>query len=150
MNGLEFFCGRTFSCSVLRMSLQTTIYVLIALFRRFWSGWLVKQLTTNETWVVIKSFILWLPQVQREKVQLQVTLLLNLLASSFSPPLFFFFHLCGCFNYSSIKHNLSCLATYAGAVRTGMPRAHDGRSNRALIQIPFHYSGNSWLIPPGD
>ncbi|KAJ6343817.1 hypothetical protein OIU76_005546 [Salix suchowensis] len=38
---------------------------------------------------------------------------------------------------------------YAGAVRTGMPRAHDGRSNRALIQIPFHCSGNSWLILPG-
>ncbi|KAF9669207.1 hypothetical protein SADUNF_Sadunf14G0083800 [Salix dunnii] len=38
----------------------------------------------------------------------------------------------------------SASAARAGAVRTGVPRAHDGRSNRALIQIPFHYSGNSW------
>jgi hypothetical protein len=39
------------------------------------------------------------------------------------------------FNYSSIKHDLSCLATYARVVKTGVPRAHGGRSNRALIQI---------------
>lgn len=43
----------------------------------------------------------------------------------------------GCQHYSSIKHELSCLATYARVVRTGVPRAHGGRSNRALIQIPF-------------
>ncbi|KAJ6729306.1 hypothetical protein OIU85_020247 [Salix viminalis] len=31
----------------------------------------------------------------------------------------------------------SASATYARVVRTGVPRAHGGRSNRALIQIPF-------------
>ncbi|KAJ6873236.1 hypothetical protein NC651_032229 [Populus alba x Populus x berolinensis] len=39
----------------------------------------------------------------------------------------------------------SASATYARAVKTGVPRAHGGSSNRALIQIPFFfYSGNSW------
>lgn len=31
----------------------------------------------------------------------------------------------------------SASATYARVVKTGVPRAHGGRSNRALIQIPF-------------
>ncbi|XP_034908707.1 uncharacterized protein [Populus alba] len=31
----------------------------------------------------------------------------------------------------------SASAAYARVVRTGVPRAHGGKSNRALIQIPF-------------
>lgn len=34
----------------------------------------------------------------------------------------------------------SASATYARAVKTGVPRAHGGRSNRALIQIPFVFT----------
>ncbi|XP_021613587.1 uncharacterized protein LOC110615789 isoform X7 [Manihot esculenta] len=33
----------------------------------------------------------------------------------------------------------STSATYTRVVRTGMPRAHGGRSNQALIRLPFFF-----------
>lgn len=80
------------------MSLQTTIYVLIALFRRLWSRYLAELLfTTNENELLKVS----------------------------------------CMATAGAKGEDSASATYARVVRTGVPRAHGGRSNRALIQIPF-------------
>ncbi|KAJ9187938.1 hypothetical protein P3X46_003347 [Hevea brasiliensis] len=38
---------------------------------------------------------------------------------------------------SGVRGTDSASATYARVVRTGMPKAHGGRSNHVLIRIPF-------------
>ncbi|MBA0704316.1 hypothetical protein Golax_016582 [Gossypium laxum] len=37
----------------------------------------------------------------------------------------------------SVRYCVSSVATYSHVVRTGVPKAHGGRRNRGLIQIPF-------------
>ncbi|OAY48851.1 uncharacterized protein LOC110615789 isoform X6 [Manihot esculenta] len=40
---------------------------------------------------------------------------------------------------SGARWTHSTSATYTRVVRTGMPRAHGGRSNQALIRLPFFF-----------
>lgn len=53
----------------------------------------------------------------------------------FQSPLLLFFFL----RLPSLDTIVFWLATYTRVVRTGMPRAHGGRSNQALIRLPFFF-----------